>query len=190
MAKRAQNARNPTVLTKDALAAHHKSMPKSRHGHSFAPDKNPPGFHTVVDADQNQPWRDLPPPTGLPPFRMNLQAILDPSTYQQIKKDQKLVFHSLGDTGGVTTPTYIDGVSRFLECDMSYMNPPDRPTFFRILQRIQKIRFLIPSTASKSIYEPEVTLHLFAHRRADGFSASVFKAIEGAYRHAIWIRGS
>ena len=39
MAKRAQNARSHTVLTKDALAAHHKSMPKSRHGHSFAPDR-------------------------------------------------------------------------------------------------------------------------------------------------------
>jgi hypothetical protein len=132
MGKRAQNARpgRGTVLTKAALAAHHQSMPKSRHGHSFAPDKNPPGFHTVVDADQNQPWRDLPPPTGLPPFRMNLQALLDPNTYQQIGKDKKLVFHSVGDTGGVTTPTYIDGVSHFMECDMNDMNPPDRPTFF------------------------------------------------------------
>jgi transposase len=34
---------------------------------------NPPGFHTIQDADRNQPWRDLPAPSELPPFRMNLQ---------------------------------------------------------------------------------------------------------------------
>ena len=89
MGKRPNNTKGHTVLTKEALAAHHKTMPKSRHGHSFAPDKNPPGFHTIQDADQNQPWRDLPPPIGLPPFRMNLQAILDSSTYQQISKDRQ-----------------------------------------------------------------------------------------------------
>ena len=130
MAKRPSNARGHTVLTKQALAAHHKSMPKSRHGHSFAPDKNPPGFHTIVDADQNQPWRDLPPPSGLPPFRINLQSMLDPNTLQQIADADQLVFHSVGDTGGVTTPTYIDGVAHFMECDMNLMNPPDRPSFF------------------------------------------------------------
>ena len=130
MAKRTRKAGSRTILTKEALAAHHKSMPKSRHGHSFAPDKNPPGFHTVVDADQNQPWRDLPPPSGLPPFRMNLQSILDPNTYQQIVADKLLVFHSVGDTGGVTTPTYIDGVSHFMQCDMNYIDPPQRPSFF------------------------------------------------------------
>ena len=130
MGKRPNNTKGHTVLTKEALAAHHKTMPKSRHGHSFAPDKNPPGFHTIQDADRNQPWRDLPPPIGLPPFRMNLQALLDSSTYQHISKDRQLVFHSVGDTGGVTTPTYIDGVSRFMECDMNYTDPPNRPCFF------------------------------------------------------------
>lgn len=130
MAKRIHTSQNRTVITKEALAAHHLSLPKSRHGHSFAPDKNPPAFHTSLDADQNQPWRDLPPPIGLPPFRMNLQAILDPTTYQQIVTNKLLVFHSVGDTGGVTSPTYIDGVSRFMECDMNYIAPPQRPTFF------------------------------------------------------------
>jgi len=130
MAKRTRKAGSRTILTKEALAAHHKRMPKSRHGHSFAPDINPPGFHTIVDADRNQPWRDLPPPSGLPPFRMNLQSILDPNTYQQIVADKLLVFHSVGDTGGVTTPTYIDGVSHFMQCDMNYIDPPQRPSFF------------------------------------------------------------
>ena len=130
MAKKSSAPRRQTVLTQAALQAHHQSLPKSRHGHSFAPDKNPPGFHTVVDADQNQPWRDLPPPSGLPPFRINLQSMLDPNTLQQIADADQLVFHSVGDTGGVTTPTYIDGVAHFMECDMNLMNPPDRPSFF------------------------------------------------------------
>jgi hypothetical protein len=29
---------------------------------------------------------------------MNLQALLDSNTYQQISKDRQLVFHSVGDT--------------------------------------------------------------------------------------------
>src|SRR4029434_9155934 len=32
----------------------------------------------------------------------------------------KLVFHSVGDTGGANTPTYIEGVSRFMELDMAF----------------------------------------------------------------------
>jgi hypothetical protein len=40
------------------------------------------------------------------------------------------VFHSVGDTGGVNTATYIEGVSRFMECDMAYSKRPDRPSFF------------------------------------------------------------
>jgi hypothetical protein len=56
--KLTQRSPRHTVLTKEGLATHHRSMPKSRHGHPFAPDKNPPGFHTILDADRNQPWRD------------------------------------------------------------------------------------------------------------------------------------
>jgi acid phosphatase type 7 len=42
-----------------------------------------------------------------------------------------LVFHSVGDTGGVTTSTYIDGVTRFMECDFTGVpDPADRPSFF------------------------------------------------------------
>ena len=124
--------RNHTVLSREDLAAHHRGLPKSRHGHAFAPDQVPPGFHTVVDPDKSppQPWRDLPPAPGLPPFRMNLDTILDSATLKNVEDSGKLVFHSVGDTGGVSTPTYIDGVSRFMEYDVSYTAPPDRPSFF------------------------------------------------------------
>lgn len=121
-----------TILSSAELAAHQRDLPKSRHGHPFAPDKVPPGFHTIVDPEKNppQPWRDLPPAPGLPPYRMSLETILDPATLQSIKNSKKLVFHSVGDTGGVLTPTYIDGVSRFMAFDVARTPVPDRPSFF------------------------------------------------------------
>jgi hypothetical protein len=121
-----------TTLTRAHLASHHRNLPKSPHGHPFAPDPVPPGFHTVIDADKHphQPWRDLPPPTGFPPFRMSLDTILDDATRQVIEENGKMVFHSVGDTGGVNTPTYIEGVTRFMENDVKMTDPPDRPSFF------------------------------------------------------------
>lgn len=132
MAKRSPSTRKHTVVTQADLVEHQKGLPKSRHGHPFAPDQVPPGFHTVVDADKHplQPWRDLPPAPGLPPYRMSLDAIIDPATLKSIEHSGKLVFHSVGDTGGVNTPTYIEGVSRFMECDIAFTKAPDRPSFF------------------------------------------------------------
>jgi acid phosphatase type 7 len=122
-----------TVLTQTDLETHHQSLPKSPHGHAFAPNKVPPGFHTIIDPDKNppQPWRDLPTPPGLPPYRMNLDAIIHQDMMTTIEQSGKLVFHSVGDTGGVTTSTYIDGVTRFMECDFTGVpDPADRPSFF------------------------------------------------------------
>jgi hypothetical protein len=61
---------------------------------------------------------------------MSLDTILDPATLKSIEDSGKFVFHSVGDTGGVNTPTYIEGVSRFMECDIAYTNPPDRSSLF------------------------------------------------------------
>ena len=132
MAKRRTRPARHTIFTPGELAAHHRDMPKTRHGHPFAPDRVPPGFHTIVDPDKHppQPWRDLPPAPGLPPYRMSLDTMLDPATIKSIENSGKLVFHSVGDTGGVNTPTYIEGVSRFMELDMAFSKRPDRPSFF------------------------------------------------------------
>jgi hypothetical protein len=130
--KRTASRRQHTMLTRNELAAHSQGLPKSRHGNPFAPDRVPPGFHTIVDPNKHppQPWRDLPPPPGLPPFRLSLDTILDPATLKSIESSGKLVFHSVGDTGGVNTPTYIEGVSRFMGYDIAHTKPPDRPSFF------------------------------------------------------------
>jgi acid phosphatase type 7 len=133
MAKQPRSSRTPTVVTPAQIQAHRQGLPKSPHKHAFAPDKVPPSFHTTIDANTHplQPWRDLPPAPGLPPYRMRLDAIIDDQTMATIEQSGKLVFHTVGDTGGVNTPTYIDGVTRFMECDFSYTaKPADRPSFF------------------------------------------------------------
>jgi len=96
MAKKRASPPKHTILTPGDLTAHHREMPKSRHGHSFAPDRVPLGFHTIVDPEKHplQPWRDLPPAPGLPPYRMSLDSILDPATVKSIEGSGKLVFHS------------------------------------------------------------------------------------------------
>lgn len=132
MAKKRVSSRKVTTLTRAQLRTHYKGLPKTRHGHPFAPDRVPPGFHTIIDPEKHplQPWRDLPQPSGLPPFRMSLDSILDPQTIKSIKDSDKFVFHSVGDTGGVNTPTYIEAVTRFMEFDFTYTEPPDRPSLF------------------------------------------------------------
>ena len=132
MGRRPAGSRARTTLNHAHLRAEHDTLPKTRHGHAFAPDPVPPGFHTIVDQEEHpsQPWRDLPPPTGFPPFRMSLAAILDRQTVQGIKDARKLVFHSVGDTGGVNTPTYIEAVTKCMENDLMLLAPPNRPSFF------------------------------------------------------------
>jgi acid phosphatase type 7 len=132
-AKKVPTAQAGTVLSQTDLQAHQQSLPKSRGGHTFAPSKVPLTFHTVVDSNKNppQPWRDLPAAPGLPPYRMNLDTIIDAATMATINQSGKMVFHSVGDTGGVMTSTYIDGVTRFMECDFTYNDIlADRPSFF------------------------------------------------------------
>jgi hypothetical protein len=121
-----------TTVAKAQIQAGQEGLPKSKHGHAFAPDVVPPGFHTILDANKHppQPWQDLPPATGLPPYRMDLDSILDAATIADIKSSGKLIFHSVGDTGGVNTPTYIEGVTRFMECDFTFNEGADQPAFF------------------------------------------------------------
>lgn len=132
MAQKRISSRKGTNLGEAQLRADSYALPKTRHGHPFAPDRVPPAFHTIIDPDTHplQPWRDLPPPTGLPPFHLSLDAILDPGTIKNINENETLVFHSVGDTGGVNTPSYIEAVSRFMECDFVYAQPTSRPSFF------------------------------------------------------------
>ena len=61
---------------------------------------------------------------------MSLDSILDATTVRAIGDAKKRVFHAVGDTGGVNTPTYVEAVARFMEADVALLAPPNRPSFF------------------------------------------------------------
>lgn len=120
-----------------------RSEPKAqigRHGRQFSAPRapksftdDPPGFTTEVDPrgkpDNN--WFDLPQPSGFPPFRVDLASILNDQEMQKIVANKRLVFHSVGDTGGVNTTTYQQQVATYMELDFSDPDPDGgNPSFY------------------------------------------------------------
>jgi acid phosphatase type 7 len=110
--------------------APHYPMPAT--GRAFRAHRLPASFQTVIDPNKNppQPWRDLPPPTGPAPYRMSLESILAPASIDAINKAGKLVFHAVGDTGGVNTPSEIENVETYMESDFSSSDVTNHPSFF------------------------------------------------------------
>jgi hypothetical protein len=99
---------------------------------AFGAHRLPVNFQTIVDPDKHppQPWRDLPPPPGNPPFHLALESILAPASIDSINQSGKLVFHAVGDTGGVNTPTQIENVTTYMESDFSSPDITTHPSFF------------------------------------------------------------
>jgi hypothetical protein len=121
-----------SVIDAAVLLASRKHHPKPASGRSFGGDRLPPSFQTIIDPQKHpsQPFRDLPPATGLPPFRLSLESVLSSDAMQSIENSGKLVFHAVGDTGGVNTPTYIENVANYMEADFSGNDPSTHPSFF------------------------------------------------------------
>jgi len=78
----------------------------------------------------HQPFRPLPAPTGMPPYRLALTDILPPDEIKAITDAGRLVFHLVGDTGGVKTPVPQQNVARQMEHDLESAEPTSRPAFF------------------------------------------------------------
>lgn len=72
------------------------------------------------------PFRPLPPPTGTPPYHLDLAALLPPDQIESMKKG--FAFHVAGDTGGVKTPDPQKLVATRMAQDLQEGNP--RPAFF------------------------------------------------------------
>jgi hypothetical protein len=98
---------------------------------SFISD--PPGFQTEKDprGAASTVWFDLPTATGLPPYHLDLKSVLNDNAIEKIASNKRLVFHTVGDTGGVNTTTYQAHVTSYMELDFS---PDDsdgaNPSFF------------------------------------------------------------
>ena len=50
---------------------------------------------------EKQVWHDLPQPTGAAPYRLDLEAVLGHEAVAAITNAGQLVFHTVGDTGGI-----------------------------------------------------------------------------------------
>jgi len=128
-----KNAKPPAVIDAAKLVAEREHHPgPSRDARSFSAPRLPESFQTVVDPTKHplQPYRDLPKPTGGPPFRLQLAGILSAAAIQRIEQKGRMVFHSVGDTGGVNTPTYIEQVASYMESDFGNADPSLRPSFY------------------------------------------------------------
>jgi acid phosphatase type 7 len=75
-----------------------------------------------------QVFQPLPPPTGAPPFRLDLATVIGADATDAIEKSGALVFHAVGDTGGVNAPQPQQIVADWMDNDLSSLNPA--PSFF------------------------------------------------------------
>lgn len=78
----------------------------------------------------NQPFRPLPRPTGLPPYHLSLADVLRPEQMTAITNAGRLVFHIVGDTGGIKMPLPQQNVARQMEHDFEVADAAARPAFF------------------------------------------------------------
>jgi hypothetical protein len=114
-------ARRPKVIPRTPATAATGPQGRRFHAprapHAFTTD--PPGFQTEKDP-RKQPsnkWFDLPPPTGLPPFHLDVESIIPADVFAKINAKKRMVFHAVGDTGGVNTTTYQQQVATYMELD-------------------------------------------------------------------------
>jgi acid phosphatase type 7 len=137
-AKRGKTAssksRKVTTIDAVALAAATKQHPgrTGKGGRTFSSDPMPTWFHTIVDPAQNppQPFRNLPVPTGIRPFHLSLDTVLSDAAMATINNSGTMVFHSVGDTGGVNTPTQIENVADYMVKDFAGSDVTRHPSFF------------------------------------------------------------
>ncbi|MBV9711777.1 MAG: metallophosphoesterase [Ktedonobacteraceae bacterium] len=89
-----------------------------------------PVIHRTPEALPNQSKQPLPAPTGQPPYHLSLDSVVSAASMQTIRAAGKLVFHIVGDTGGVKAPQPQQLVVSHMENDFAASNPADRPAFF------------------------------------------------------------
>jgi hypothetical protein len=81
----------------------------------------------ALTSQQRQP---LPTPTGQPPYHLSLGDVLTPAQMQAISAAGKLVFHIVGDSGGVKAPQSQEIVMMHMDTDLSVTDATARPAFF------------------------------------------------------------
>lgn len=88
-------------------------------------------LHTTPKRDTH--FRDLPPPTGKPPFQLNLKDVVPADLFKAIAATKKLVFHLNGDMGGINYDMPQTLVAKGMEADfLPSARPSDNPAFLYI----------------------------------------------------------
>ena len=81
-----------------------------------------------------QRFEPLPPPLGVPPYHYDLETVV-PGVGQLAAQNGRLVFHTVGDTGGIKHPEYQTAVANAMEqdttgFDLSSLAGYQGPVFF------------------------------------------------------------
>lgn len=111
------------------------SKPSKNNGNNrrFAvdgPDRQGQEINRLHSRISTQPFRPLPAPIGTAPYHVALEEIVPASVMQSILAAKKMVFHTIGDTGGVKNPADQQLVVSHMENDLAATNVADRPAFF------------------------------------------------------------
>lgn len=79
------------------------AISRGRQPHVFARVRpSDGGQHPIhLQPERDTHFRPLPPPTGAPPFHLDLRNVIPPRNYQTIVRRKKLTFHLNGDMGGI-----------------------------------------------------------------------------------------
>jgi acid phosphatase type 7 len=107
----------------------HNPMPTRRFGNPVARRISPHVVRTTQEAHPNVKFEPLPQPTGPQPYHLSLDQVL-PDKIAAINAAGQLVFHIVGDTGGVKTPAEQRIVAMHMLADCEGTDPATQPAFF------------------------------------------------------------
>src|SRR5215467_9125107 len=87
-----------------------------------------PGVHPLSPLTDKH-FEPLPRPLGQPPYHYDLEAAA-PGITAKVEKFGQLVFHTVGDTGGIKNSDYQAAVAGQMKTDLINPNEAARPSFF------------------------------------------------------------
>jgi len=108
---------------------------KGRNDHVFGRARpSASGAHPIhMEPERDTHFRPLPPPTGRPPFRLDLKSVISAASYRDIVARKKLTFHLNGDMGGIMYAVPQELVAAGMEKDFDpKARPSDNPAFLYI----------------------------------------------------------
>ncbi|HEU5350694.1 MAG TPA: metallophosphoesterase [Terracidiphilus sp.] len=87
-----------------------------------------PRVHPLTAVSDTR-FEPLPAPLGEPPYHIDLESML-PGIGNTAAKNKQIVFHTVGDTGGIKNSDYQSAVATQLKTDLQQASERDRPRFF------------------------------------------------------------